>query len=273
MSYIQRFTQFEMNYFWRTYPKPKTLCRMATFLQDREIVHNLSPSGVGEHAEVEALKKIKLKLKTELRKDSTPNDESAVFDLVVRLNNSPCYDKKCQKYIIDWIKDIQELIPKTSFRLILYFSNFYLEYQPFSPIGTVLKNQTQWIVDLVKQGVVVIFCPIVVSEMVLKPFYTNEVERTFDVDLITKNDQKLLRNFRTLLKKLEAKKLNIFKSENFEKEYKKIILSFFTNTPQHITVFPKGKKHLSKLPTEHSISRVDKRYHPYDTRNPNNRYN
>ena len=270
MSYIQRFTKFEMDYFWRTYPKPKTLCRIAIFLQDREIIHNLSPSGVGEHAEVEALKKIKLKLKTELRKDSTSNDESAVFDLVVRLNNSPCYDENCQKYIIEWIKEIQELIPKTSFRLILYFSNFYLEYldQPFSPIETVLENQVKWIVDLVKQGVVVIFCPIVVSEMVAKPFYTNKM------NWIRENDEKLLTNFRTLLKKLEAKRLNIFKSEDFEKEYTN--LSYFTNTPQHITVFPNGKKHLSKLPTEHSIPRVDKRYHPYDTRNsrnPNNRYN
>ena len=185
------------------------------------------------------------------------NDGSTIFDLVVRLNNSPCHDKNCQNYIFEWVQDIQKLIPKANFRFILYFSHFYLEYQSSCSIGIVLEYQTQWIIDLVEQGVVVIFCPIVVSEMVPRP-----IKRTPNVVRMKEYDEMCLRNFEKLLKKLEARReeFKIFKSYNFSCNFKILKLDRFVRKPQYISIFPTKLEQFSKLPLKYCIPIVSKKH-------------
>ena len=257
---IKKFHNSEKINYWLCCRNPKTFCRISTFLQRKDggvlLISDNARSEYNIHAEIHTLKRIKLKLPDLLKEHYNPNNQSLVFDLVIRLNNSPCHDENCQSYITEWIQEIKELIPKASFRLILYFSHFYLEDQSTCPIETVLEYQTQWIVDLVVLGVVVIFCPIIVSEMVPKPLNRNP-----NLERIREYDEMCLRNFQNLLKKLEARKevFEIFKSYNFYTNYKVLKLDRSVCRPQYISIYPPILKHFSKLPFKYSIPIVSKR--------------
>ena len=260
-TYIQRFTDFECKYFWLIQEPPRTICRMTVRLEDESINHltlpKHGPDSETVHAEVVALREKKQEVIDLINQKYDPANDSAVFDLVIRLNNSPCHDLGCQTYIKDWIKDIYELIPGASFRLILHFSNFYLEKDSSSSIDRVIRRQTRWFCSLVNLGIVVIICPIIVHEMVRRPYHT-----FVDFKYFKKSGETLIDNFKTLLKRIRRKHRNnektfsIFKSPGFKSDYVLRSLYSFTSKPQYFSLCPRRKKHLSMLPTKCALKRL-----------------
>ena len=260
-TYIQKFKDFECRYFWLIQEPPTTICRMTVRLEDECINHLTLSEGHGpdsetEHAEVVALREKKQKVIDLINRKYGPANDSAVFDLVIRLNNSPCHDLGCQTYIKDWIKDIYELMPGASFRLILHFSNFYLEKDSSCSIDRVIRRQTRWFCSLVKLGIVVIICPIIVSKMIQRPY------RGFvNYKYFKKSGETLIENFKTLLKRIRRKRrkngkiFHIFKSSAFKSEYVFKSLNSFTSEPQYLSLYPNGKEHLSMLPTKYALKR------------------
>ena len=263
-TYIQKFKDFECRYFWLV-EEPTTICRITVNLEDESINHLTFPEHTSDsetvHAEVVALREKQKKVIDLINRKYDPSNSSAVFDLVIRLNNSPCHDLGCQEYIKDWIEDIHERIPKASFRLILHFSNFYLEKDSSCPIDRVIRRQARWLYSLVKLGIVVILCPIIVYKMVRRPYRTNLYKKH---RYFKKTGKTLIQHFRTLLKgisnKLQRrkhkKKFRIFKSPGFKSNYIFKSLNSFTSEPQYFSLYPSCEKHLRVLPTEYALKRI-----------------
>ena len=259
-TYIQKFKDFECRYFWLV-EEPTTICMITVNLEDESINHLTFPEHTSDsetvHAEVVALREKQKKVIDLINRKYDPSNSSAVFDLVIRLNNSPCHELGCQEYIKDWIEDIHERIPKASFRLILHFSNFYLEKDSACLIDRVIRRQARWLYSLVKLGIVVILCPIIVYKMVRRPYRTYVNFENFE-----KSGETLVDNFKTLLKVIRGKRrrkrkrFSIFKSPGFESKYVFKSLNSFTSEPQYFSLCPRGKKHLRLLPIEYALKRI-----------------
>ena len=262
-THIQKFKDFECKYFWLVQERPTTICRITVRLKDESINHltlpdHTEPDSETVHAEVVALRERKHEVIDLINRKFDPTNDSTIFDLVIRLNNSPCHDLECQTYIKNWIKEIYERMPGASFRLTLHFSNFYLEKGSTCPIDKVIRRQTRWFCSLMKLGVVVIICPIIVSKMVRRPY-----RKFVDYKSFKKSDEKLIGNFKTLLKgicrkrrKDGKKRFRMFKSPGFTSEYVFKSLNSFTAKPQYFTLYPHGMKHLCKLPAKYVLKRI-----------------
>ena len=117
-----------------------------------------------------------------------------MLDFIIALNNSPCTD--CRRKILSWIREIQQLIPNTAIRLILFFSHLYSKKEP---VSSVVGPFAKWILDVVHNQCVVIICPIVVFKML--PEFNYRFKELFKVLTF---DEKIIEIFRDLFKELNS---------------------------------------------------------------------
>ena len=149
-------------------------------------------------------------------------------------------------------------MPQAYFRFILYFSNFYLEKGSTCPIDKVIRRQTRWVCKLVKLGLVVILCPIIVYKMVPRPYRTDVHKSRY----FKKSGEILIEHFKTLLKGICRKrrkngnKFGIFKSPGFKSNYVLKSLNSFTSKPQYFSLYPHGQKDVCMLPTKYALKRI-----------------
>ena len=236
-KYINKFSLNEKKHFKGALTPNRTVCKVFVCVKSTKSTQirtfqNASVSCNKEHAEFLALLNITNKLIRYLH--GVNKIEITEFDLVMRLNNSPCHLSGCQFFIKYWIQHvILSLVPHVAFRLILYFSKFYTEEQEDVLIIDKLKD---WALELVGLGITVFFCPIIVSQTI--KCYENEIE------VIIKSDQKLIINYFSLL--TVFRKLHIIKisySDGFESINNKISLKKFASDPQYICISPPMPNH------------------------------
>ena len=264
LSFIQNFTDEERDYFWRPFPEPTTVCRMTFSLRDMfnydkliQISCNSVTSKDHIHAEVIAYNSIKEELFTCLPKQNNLQ----LLDFIIALNNSPCSD--CREKILNWINDIQRLMPNTSIRLILFFSSLY-KYNRKKPVPTVLGPFIKWILDIVGNHFVVIICPIVVFKML--PDFDYRFEELLSV---VKADKRIIEIFRKLLKELKSQlspqnnSFSVFPSHKFFNQDSSVHLRLFTwENPKYISIVPRNKDHLWKLFLKLPLTEVAERISP-----------
>ena len=259
--YIREFPPPEREYFWLQCDPPTTLCRISTYLRsdhgDMQLRTRYSKPQRSLHAELTALKYVANELDCQLPLHYNPKDTSTIFDLNMRINNSPC--SKCHGTITEYLLRIKSLIPKVPFRFIMFFSNLYS--------GELTLDKTtelfsKWIIELVKYGIVVIICPIIVHKMVPKP---KEISAE-DVDEMVQLDRRCIDNFRGLLEEFDSLKnprshFNIEISHPFFRaEYEVYMRLFSWEKPHYISIFPKGTSiHIAKLVIESSKAKVSEK--------------
>ncbi|KAI6658995.1 hypothetical protein LOD99_14671 [Oopsacas minuta] len=241
LSYITDFTEFERGYFWLNCDKPTTLCKIAVCLrsenEDKVLSTRYSKPHEKEHAELTALTYVVEELDTKLR--FIPLDNSAVLDVIMRINNSPC--ARCQDPLIELLLEIKNMIPRVHFRLIMFFSNLYNK----SDKG--IEQFCDWIMELVENKIVVIVCPLVVYKMVEKPedFPKSQVHEMVEFG------RDCIDNFRELLSDIEDREGSFHVSishQFFRKDYQVYMRLFSWDDPHFFSIYPKGVSiHLSKL--------------------------
>ena len=231
LPYIRDFTDFEQDYFWLQCNKPTTICRIAVVLRseagDKVLSQRYSKPHEDDHAEVTALNYIVDKLGS---KPIIIGDGPSVLEVIIRLNNSPCFE--CQDVLLDHLLVIKGMAPRIHFRLVLLFSNLYHK----SDKG--IEKFSQWVLDLVDKGVIVILCPLVVYKMVPKP---DEISGS-DVHEIVKLGRDCIENFRELLSEIESYKglFSVWTShEFFRKDNQPCMRLFGWESPQFFSIFPK----------------------------------
>ena len=243
LPYIRKFYFSEKKYYWGQCDEPNTFCRIAVVLHRKggekvgdEISTRFSEPYDGKHAEIVALEYIVDELES---RKLMIEDDSAVLDVIIRINNSPC--SNCQEMIPDLLKKIRSFAPKSHFRLILFFSNLYDK----SEEG--IEEFSEWILKLVlKEGVIVFLCPLFVSKMVPTPYRISKAVKS-DID---EGDQDCIDNFRDLFSKFIGK-CNIQKSHDFFQESYPVYKSLFSRgweKPHHIAILPlSAAEELSKV--------------------------
>ena len=220
-----------------------TLCRMTFLLRSNNgeeyAINSHSRATEEKHAEINAYNSIK----EELFACLSQQNHLQVLDFIIALNNSPCTD--CRRKILSWIREIQQLIPNTAIRLILFFSHLYSNKEPAT---SVVEPFAEWILDVVDNQCVVIICPIVVFKMLPEFNYCFEVLIT-----VIKSDKRIIEIFRDLLRKLKLEKqennfFSVFPSHDYFNRLCSVHLSLFTwENPQYISIVPRDKENLKKL--------------------------
>ena len=196
-EYINKFSAKDKKYFRRDGSRKKTVCRVFVCVKSTETskpktFKNASTSHHSHHAEFLALLKITKDLLGYL--NLTDKTKITEFDLVIRLNNSPCFSK-CQSFIKFWIQLVKfNLIPEVPFRFILHFSRFYSK-DGEEEDADVLANLKDWVLELVGLGVTVFLCPIIVSQM---KFTSKKQEKR-----IIPSDKELVNKYFDLLNSLK----------------------------------------------------------------------
>ena len=251
IPYISKeFTHREKLYYWNrfNYKEANTFCRIAVVLHSedsRDVDDVLSTRFEephdGKHAEVVALEHIV----TDLESKEIIQDDSVVLDVIIRINNSPCFD--CQKILFDFLMEIMENAPNSHFRLIIFFSNLY------DKTNEGVEEFTEWILELVEEDVIVILCPLFVCRMVPIPKNISKIAKS-DRPI---RDQKCIESFRDLLSEIERKKKKKkdpgsssieISHELFKKSYQVFQSLFSWKKPRFISIFPRNKpKQLSQL--------------------------
>ena len=231
LPYIRDFTEYERDYFWLQCYKPTTLCKIAVVLRseagDKVLSKRYSKPHEDDHAEVTALNYITGELGS---KPLVVGDDSSVLEVIIRLNNSPCF--KCQGILFDRLLEIKGMAPKVHFRLILFFSNLYHKTDKGIAIFS------QWVLSLVEKNVIVILCPLVVYKMVPKP---DEISSS-EVHEIVELGRDCINNFRELLSEIESYKglFSVWTShEFFRKDNQPCMRLFGWENPHFFSVFPK----------------------------------
>ena len=255
--YIRKFPPFERKYFWLQCDKPTTLCRISTYLRgingDRQLCTRYSKP-LSIHAELTALKFVTNDLKHELPTHYDPKDQSVIFDLNMRINNSPC--SKCQGPITQHLLKIKSLIPNIPFRFILFFSNLYCGALE---IDETMEVFSKWVIELIQYGIVVIMCPLIVYKMVPKP----EEILADDVDEMIQLDRRCIDNFRGLLEEFDYQNNSksrfdvLISHQFFRADYDVYMRLFSWEKLHYISIFPKGvQSYITKLVIELPKSKV-----------------
>ena len=163
---LDTFSAREKIHFTRVKIHQNTVCKVVVSVKSTsqtKTFQNVSVSSDKGHAEILALLAITKDLMEHLHQTNIAKKKTEIteFDLVMRLNNSPCHLSGCQSFIAYWIEHvILSLIPKlkVTFRFTLLFANLYTEK------GTsAIDNLKEWAVKLVGLGIIVSFYPILVS--------------------------------------------------------------------------------------------------------------
>ena len=128
-EFINEFSRKEKLHFKHVVSPRKTVCRVFICVKstsENQTFQGTSTSSSKGHAEFIALLNITNDLIKYLHQ--TDKDEITGFDLIIRLNNSPCHNSGCQSFIKYWIQHVVlGLVPRVCFRFILHFSTFYSE--------------------------------------------------------------------------------------------------------------------------------------------------
>ena len=128
-EFINEFSRKEKLHFKHVISPRKTVCRVLVCVKstsENQTFQGTSTSSSKGHAEFIALLNITNDLIKYLHQ--TDKDEITGFDLIIRLNNSPCHNSGCQSFIKYWIQHVVlGLVPRVCFRFILHFSTFYSE--------------------------------------------------------------------------------------------------------------------------------------------------
>ena len=194
ISYISdEFHLDERHYYWRQCNESNTFCRIAAVVHYKECTYEElgekdSEPCDGQHAEIIALENIVDELESQYW---MLKDDSTVVDVIIRINNSPSSD--CQDELDDLLMRIKAMVPRSHFRLILFFSNLYDK----SDEG--IEDFSEWILDLVDKGVVVFVCPLFVTKMVPMPPKISKTDKREVAD----GDQENIDCFRDLLSEIE----------------------------------------------------------------------
>ena len=240
LPYIRDFTDFERDYFWLQCYKPTTLCKIAVVLRSeagsKVLSKRYSKPHEDNHAEVTALNYIVDELGS---KPLAIGDGPSVLEVIIRLNNSPCF--KCQDILLDQLLEIKGMAPRVHFRLVLFFSNLYHKTDKG------IEKFSQWVLNLVENGIIVILCPLVVYKMVPKP---DEISDS-DVHEMVELGRGCIEDFRELLSEIESYKglFSVLTShEFFRKDYQPYMRLFGWENPHFFSIKPKKLPHqLSKL--------------------------
>ena len=189
-----------------------------------------------DHAEVTALNYIVDELGS---KPLAIGDGPSVLEVIIRLNNSPCF--KCQDILLDQLLEIKGMAPRVHFRLVLFFSNLYQKTEKG------IEKFSQWVLNLVKNGVIVILCPLVVYKMVPKPDGISDS----DVHEMAELGRGCIEDFRGLLSEIESYK-GLFavrtSDEFFRKDHQPKMSLFGWENPHFFSISPKKlPPQLSKL--------------------------
>ena len=261
LSFIRNFSSDDVKHFWRPFPHRITMCRMTFLVRSRneEIFRiDCSSRDADDHAEKIAYNSIKDELFRGLNDNDTSN--LSVLDFIIALNNSSCPD--CRKEIVKWTRDIQQVIPNTSIRLILFFSHLYSKKKP---VASVIGPFSDWILEIVGNEIVVIICPIVVFKML--PEFNYRFQELLKVITF---DKEIIGIFRELLKKFKSRQslqknnfFSVYPSHNFFNESYSVYLSFFTwENPQYISITPRVKEHLGVLFFNLPLTEVSEKISP-----------
>ena len=243
LSFTKNFSTHDVKHFWSPFPHCTTLCRMTFLLRSNNgeeyAIDSHSRATEENHAEINAYNSIKEELFTCL----SQQNHLQVLDFIIALNNSPCTD--CRRKILSWIREIQQLIPNTAIRLILFFSHLYSNKEH---VSSVVEPFAEWIREVVDNQCVVIICPIVVFKMLPEFNYWFEV-----LIKVIKSDKRIIERFRDLLRQLKLEKhennfFSLFPSHDFFNRLCSVRLSLFTwENPQYISIVPRDKENLKKL--------------------------
>ena len=261
LSYTRDFSSDDIEHFWLPFHRI-TMCRMTFLLRSRnEEIFRIDCSermDADNHAEIRAYNSKKDELFNRLRQFNDTSNLS-VLDFIIALNNSSCTD--CRKKIIEWTRDIQQLIPNTSIRLILFFSHLYSDKKP---VDSVIGPFSDWILEIVGNEIVVIICPIVVFKMLPEFNY-----RFQELLRVIRSDENIIEIFRELLKELKSRQspqnnfFSVYPSDDFFDESDSVYLSFFTwEDPQYISITPRGKEHLGVLFFNFPLTEVSEKISP-----------
>ena len=244
LSFIKNFSNNDVKHFWTPFPHRTTLCRMTFLLRSNNgeeyAINSHSRATEENHAEINAYDSIK----EELFACLSQQNHLQVLDFIIALNNSPCTD--CRRKILSWIREIQQLIPNTAIRLILFFSHLNSNKEH---VSSVVEPFAEWIIDVVDNQCVVIICPIVVFKMLPEFNYWFEV-----LIKVVKSNKRIIEIFRDLFKELNSQltplnnTFSVFSSHDFFHRSCSVYLSLFTwENPQYISIVPSGKENLKKL--------------------------
>ena len=244
-EYINEFSRQERIHFRHSISPRKTVCRVFVCVKTTsrdETFKSTSTSSNKGHAELIGLLNITNGLIKYLHQ--TNKAEIIEFDLVIRLNNSPCH-LECQSFIKYWIQHvILGLIPKVIFRFSLYLSKFYIEKDV--PTIETLKD---WALELAKLGITVFFCPMIISQMI--PCKRIILKR------VIKSDKDLISNYFALLTEFpELHTVDISYSQGFGIRTEDICLKTFASEPQYIRISPPDIDH--DLPYSMKIQKITK---------------
>ena len=197
IPYISKeFHYREKKYYWNrfNYKEANTFCRIAVVLHSEDsrdvgdvLSTRFSEPHDGKHAEVAALEYIV----NDLESKGPMIEDDSVLDVIIRINNSPCPD--CQKILFSLLMEIKKMAPNSHFRLIIFFSNLYLDG---------VEELAEWILELVGKDVIVILCPLFVCKMVPMPKNISKIDKSARPI----RDQKCIESFRDLLSEIEEKK-------------------------------------------------------------------
>ena len=248
IPYISKeFHYREKEYYWKrfNYKEANTFCRIAVVLHSEDsrdvgdvLSTRFSEPHDGKHAEIVALEYIVNDLESQKLKIK----DDSVIDVIIRINNSPCPD--CQEILFDLLVEIKKMATNSHFRLIIFFSNLYLDG---------VEELAEWILELIEEDVVVILCPLFVCKMVRMPKNISKIAKS-DRPI---RDQKCIKSFRDLLSEIEKKKKKKkdpgsssieMSHELFKKRYQVYKSLFSWEHPHFISISPRNKpKQLSQL--------------------------
>ena len=166
-SFVQGFTDFEREcYLQISHPPRMTVCRISLqIIHNRGIIQTIEELCVNDeyrhiHAEKIAIANIIARLKSECY--YMPFTGHTLIDLDIKLNNSSCVD--CQNTITRAIDELEEIIGGKLVNLQLFFSHLYKG--PRLTMKQAIDHYSDWIIQLVANGITVRLFPIIVLNMV-----------------------------------------------------------------------------------------------------------
>ena len=166
-SFIKEFTDFEREcYLQISHPPRMTVCRMSLqIIHNRGVIQTIEESCENDeyrhiHAEQIAIANILARLRSECY--YMPFTGHTLIDLDIKLNNSSCVD--CQNTITRAIDELEEIIGGKFVNLQLFFSHLCKGLQP--TMKHAIDHYSDWIIQLVANGITVRLFPIIVLNMV-----------------------------------------------------------------------------------------------------------